>query len=436
MRRLSFTWWQVAWLVLFLSGLSFRARSAAEISESPVDAFALYRIGCVGIVAVILFVRLTLRKTNWVPSLRSGVIGALALYPLYSLLSTVWSVNATWTIYKSCEYLVDLSLVAAVIASVESMAEYRRLVNWSWMLLGSLVVTSWLGTVIDPSDALFSDPTAHLGVLRIRLLGLVPVVSYNDLSEISAVLALVALCRIYFDQESQHRRTRLWCLFGIGVVTLILTQTRGTLFAFMVALVLLLILSRRYLLVTVGGIASVAVVVPLLFFTSLGTRLQEFLLRGETMEGASGMSGRMEMWQETIDKIAQQPWIGYGGFAGGKFVIMSKNSVGSDTLSCYFDSMLNLGVLGLLILLFVVIWVGVLLYRSIRDSRLMVSENYLALEMFIVFTVVAIRSVESTNIITHPMLAFLTVVGGAEVLRRRRQQEAVQAYSADALVAV
>jgi O-antigen ligase len=272
--------------------------------------------------------------------------------------------------------------------------------------------------------------------MHIRLLGLVPVVSYNDLSEIAAILGLVALCRIFLDEESQHKKTRLWCLFGVAIVTLVVTQTRGTFFAFLVAVVLLLLLSHRYFLVALGGITSVAVVIPLLVFTSLGTRLQEFLLRGETLEGASGMSGRMETWQETIDKIAQQPWIGYGGFAGGKFVIMSKNSVGSDTLSCYFDSMLNLGVLGLLILLFVVIWVGVLLYRSIRDSRLMVSENYLALEMFIIFTVVAIRSVESTNLITHPMLAFLTIVGGAEVLRRRRQQVAVQAFSANALVTV
>jgi O-Antigen ligase len=435
MRRLSFAWWQVAWLVLFLSGLSFRARTAAEISDSPVDVFALYRITCVGVVALILFVRLTLRRTNWLPSLFSGVIGVFALYPLFSLVSMAWSVNPSWTIYKSVEYLIDLSMVAAITATMQSTAEYRKLINWSWTLLGLLIVTSWLGAVIDPADALFTDPTVHLAALHIRLLGLVPVVSYNDLSEIAAILALIALCRIFLDQESEHRRTRLWCMFGVAFVTLIVTQTRGAFFAFMVGIVVLLILSRRYLLVTVGGLTSIAIVIPLLFLTSLGTRVQEFFLRGETVEGASGMSGRVDMWQASIDKIAQRPWSGYGGFAGGKFVILSRNSVGSDTLSSYFDSLLNLGVLGLAILLLVVIWVGVLLYRSIRDSRLLESENYLALEMFIVFTVVSIRSFESSNIVTHPMLAFLTTVGAAEVLRRRRQL-VMPAFSANALVAV
>ena len=435
MRRLSFTWWQVAWLVLFLSGLSFRARTAAEISDSPVDAFALYRITCVGVVALILFVRLTLRRTNWLPSLFSGVIGVFALYPLFSLVSMAWSVNPPWTIYKSVEFLIDVSMVAAITATIQSTAEYRKLINWSWTLLGLLIVTSWLGAVIDPADALSADPNIHLAALHVRLLGLVPVVSSNDLSEISAILGLIALCRIFLDQESEHRRTRLWCMFGVAFVTLIVTQTRGAFFAFMVGIVVLLILSRRYLLVTVGGLTSVMIVIPLLFLTSLGTRVQEFFLRGETVEGASGMSGRVDTWQASIDKIAQRPWSGYGGFAGGKFVILSRNSVGSDTLSSYFDSLLNLGVLGLVILLLVLIWVGVLLYRSIRDSRLLESENYLALEMFVVFTVVAIRSLESSNIITHPMLAFLTTVGAAEVLRRRRQL-VMSAFSANALVTV
>ena len=435
MRRLSFTWWQMAWLVLFLSGLSFRARTAAEISDSPVDAFALYRITCVGVVALILFVRLTLRRTNWLPSLFSGVIGVFALYPLFSLVSMAWSVNPPWTIYKSVEFLIDVSMVAAITATIQSTAEYRKLINWSWTLLGLLIVTSWLGAVIDPAGALSADPNIHLAALHVRLLGLVPVVSSNDLSEISAILGLIALCRIFLDQESEHRRTRLWCMFGVAFVTLIVTQTRGAFFAFMVGIVVLLILSRRYLLVTVGGLTSVMIVIPLLFLTSLGTRVQEFFLRGETVEGASGMSGRVETWQASIDKIAQRPWSGYGGFAGGKFVILSRNSVGSDTLSSYFDSLLNLGVLGLVILLLVLIWVGVLLYRSIRDSRLLESENYLALEMFVVFTVVAIRSLESSNIITHPMLAFLTTVGAAEVLRRRRQL-AMSAFSASALVTV
>ena len=434
MRRWSFTWWQVAWLVLFLSGLIFRARTAAEISDSPVDAWALYRIVCVGIVALILFVRLTLRRTNWLPFVFSGVIGLFALYPLFSLVSTVWSVNPPWTTYKSVEFLIDLSMVAAITATIQSVGECRKLANWTWTLLGFLIVTSWIGAAVDPSDALFADYSMHLTALPMRLVGLVPVVSCNDLSEMAAILALVALCRIFLDEESEHKKIQHWCLFGAAFLTLVLTQTRGAFLAFLVGLVVLLILSRRYILVAVGGVTSL-IVIPLLFLTGLGTRVQDFFLRGETVEGASGMSGRVDMWQASIDKIAQRPWSGYGGFAGGKFVILSRNSFGSDTLSSYFDSLVNLGAFGLAILLIVLIVVGTLLYRSIRDSRLLASENYLAIEIFVAFTVVLIRSFESSNLITHPMLAFLTILGVAEFLRRRRQP-AERTFSTEASVTV
>lgn len=434
MSRPSFTWWQIAWLLLFMSGFVFRARTAAEIGDSPVDAFALYRIAGVGIVALILFVRLTLRRTNWLPFLFSGVVGLFALYPLFSLVSTVWSVNPPWTMYKSVEFLIDLSLVAAITATIQSVSEYRRLANWTWTLLGFLIVTSWIGAAVDPSDALFGDYSMHLAVLPIRLVGVMPVISCNDLSEVAAILALVALCRIFLDEESENKKTRNWCLFGVAFVTLVVTQTRGSFLAFLVGLVVLLILSRRYILVTVGGITSI-ILIPLVFLTSLGTSVQAFFLRGETVEGATGMSGRVDTWQASIDKIAQHPWSGYGGFAGGKFVILSRNSLGSDTLSSYFDSLLNLGVFGLVILLIVLILVGTLLYRSIRDSRLLASENYLALEIFLAFTVVLIRSFESSNLITHPMLAFLTIVGVAEFLRRRRQL-VMPAFSTNASGAV
>jgi O-antigen ligase len=143
------------------------------------------------------------------------------------------------------------------------------------------------------------------------------------------------------------------------------------------------------------------------------------------------MSGRLETWQMSFDKIAQHPLSGYGGFAGAKFLVLSKNSVASDTLSSYIDSLLNIGVCGLAILMIVMIWVGYLLFRSIRDSRLSESENHLALEMFVAFIVVAIRSVESSNLVTHPMLPFLTILGVAELLRRSRKQGVLHYSTSD-----
>jgi len=61
--RFPFSWWQTLWILLFVSGLIFRVRTAADINDSPIDAWALFRIGCVGLAAMVLFVRLSLKRT-------------------------------------------------------------------------------------------------------------------------------------------------------------------------------------------------------------------------------------------------------------------------------------------------------------------------------------------------------------------------------------
>jgi O-antigen ligase len=436
MRRFSFTWWHVAWFVLFLSGLSFRARTAAEISQSPVDSFAAYRILCVAIVGSILFFRLTLKKTGWIRYGTQGVIGFFALYALLSLISTVWSVSPAWTLYKSTEFFVDLFTLAAIVASVESVDEYRRFADWTWTLLGILIGTAWLGAIVDPGDALFSDPSMRFAGLPMRLVGVVPVVSCNDLSEYSAIIGLVMLSRIFLrEPESEHKSTRHWIIFGIMFLTMVFAQTRGAFLAFMVGVVVLLILTRRYIAVIVGGATSFVLAVPLLFLTKFGTHVQDYFIRGQKTDEATGMSGRLDTWTQAWDKFVQAPFTGYGGFAGAKFVILSRRSVASDTLSSHFDSLVNIGIFGWLILIITLLWIGYLLYKSLRDHRLTDPENFFALEMFLAFLVLFIRSFESSNLNTHPILAFLTVIGAAEVFRRRRKQAQLEyASSGPALV--
>src|ERR1700674_897744 len=135
----SVSWWQALWFLMLMGGLIFRSRSAGEISRSPVDGLALFRIGCSALVAAVLFFRLTFRRTNWLPFLFSGLIGIFAVFGIISLLSTIWSVNPPWTVYKSVEFLIDVAVVAGIVATLESVEDYRKFINWNWTLRGLLV---------------------------------------------------------------------------------------------------------------------------------------------------------------------------------------------------------------------------------------------------------------------------------------------------------
>ena len=244
-------------------------------------------------------------------------------------------------------------------------------------------------------------------------------VSCNDLSEISAILALVALCRLWTDLDAQSKKNRYRLLFVASITTLIITQTRGTFAAFLIGLVVLLALTRRYWVLVVGGILGAAVGALLLMFTNFSTTVMQVVLRGEAVHEASGLSGRLEVWQLSIHKILERPFIGYGGFAGSRFVVLAKDSPWSDALNTYVDATLNIGIWGFLLLVILVFSIGWVLFRSVHRSSLKQSERYLAMELSLAYTVVIIRSMESGNLITHPMLAFLALLSFAEFLRRR-----------------
>jgi O-antigen ligase len=405
-----------------LSGLVFRGRTAAEINNSAIDAWALYRIGCVALVGAILFVRLTLRKTQWVSQLFSGYVGLFLLFALISIVSTAWSLNAPWTLYKSLEFSVDLATLAAVLATLQTIEDYKKLIDLSWLLLGLLLCSAWLGAAVDPGDALFSDPNLRVIPLPARLVGVFPVVSCNDLSEISATLGLVALCRMWIDPAKQYSRFRYIMLLAFSMVSLVITQTRGSFIAFLVGLVVLLIMTRRYALAVAGGFFTVMAGGALLLLTNFGSTAQNFFNRGQNATQSGGLSGRLQTWTNAYYAIIERPILGWGGFAGSRFAVLDKNSSDSSSLNSFIDCALDLGVVGVIFVLLLVILVGWMLYRNTKNSRPWTVQSAVAVEMFVAFIVLMIRSFESSNLITHPMFSFLTIIGAAETFRHLRQE--------------
>lgn len=419
--RFPFSWWQTLWILLFVSGLIFRVRTAADINDAPIDAWALFRIGCVGLAAMVLFVRLSLKRTRWTPGIFTGVIGVFLMYPLISLISSGWSVRPSWTLYKSVEFSVDVFVIAAIVATLSSAEEYLKFVNWTWVLLGVLALSAWFGAVVDPGEALFGDPGVRIMALPARLVGVLPVVACNELSEISAILGLVALARLMVNPQAQQKKTAYRLLFLASMATLVITQTRGAFAAFFIGLVLLLLLTGRFRLAAVTGVFSFLAGFFLLLFTNFGASVTTFLMRGQTAQETSGISGRGEMWTEALSKILEHPLLGYGGFAGARFVVLSTNSIGGSSLNTYIDSALNIGIAGPIILFIVVFATGRSLWKSIDTRDLARPDSALALEMFLAFVIMMVLSMESGNLITHPPLGFMAILGAAQVLSYERR---------------
>jgi hypothetical protein len=414
----SFTWWQGLFVLCFVSGIVWRVRELQDINSQPIDGFALFRVGLQGLVGLILLFRLFTCKTDWLRPLFTGIIGIVVIFPLISLVSTAWSVRPGWTFYKSMEYLVDLSALAAIIISLRSTEEVEQLVDLAWSLLGIMLLSAWIGAIVDPIDALKLGRLE--GPLAGRLNGIVPNIDANSIGEWSAILAIVALGRLTYDPENKFNGKWYRILFASAVVTLIYAQTRAATAGFVVAVLVLAVLTRQYLRGALLAGAGLLVIGLLSATTNAGAVLLDYLLRGQSLQAVQDVSGRMDWWHYAVFKFWQRPWVGYGGYAGGRFVVLA--GIGryetGDILSSWVQPLIDTGVLGFTALVMAIGGLWGTLLKSAASSALDPPNKRLLIEIICVMTIIQIRSFFTGNLITHDAMPFLIVLGCAEFSRR------------------
>ena len=405
-------WWHGLWLLLFVSALVFRIRTLQDIKETPVDDWAAFRITLVSITALVLFVRLVLRKTDWIPSLFQGLVGALAIYALVCGISTAWSVYPAWTLYKSLEYLTDVSLMAAILISARSLSAWKSLFDWTWLMLGGLLLTVWVGAILWPTQAF----TTGSDLIPLRLLGVMPAIDQNSVGEYAADLAIVAIARLLFLSRERRWRAFYGVLLTFGLVTLVMSQTRAAIIGFLAGAVLVLFFAKRRGMLTTL-IVSVAL---LLSLTAAGNLVGTYWQRNERPEDMETVSGRLPRWEAAWEMAEKRPLIGYGAYAAARFAVLTSNddAAWSSVLNAYVEVLVGTGIMGLIPLLAALIGTWWVLIRALGRAIARSLGQRLALEVLGVLAVITVRSFSTTHLVWHPALEFLAVLGFAEFLRR------------------
>ncbi len=419
--RTSLRWWHGLWLLIFASALVFRVRGAGDIQQNPVDAWAVYRIGIEVLVCAILFLRLALRRTSWFGSMFRGFVGILSAFGVVELASSAWSVYPAWTLYKSSEFLLDVSLLAAVLATVQSAESYKDLFDCTWMLYGLLLVSVWVGVVLWPRQALYPQGF-KVGLLGVWLTGVHPDVSANDVGTFAALLALIAVARLLPITGPKSNRSWYVLLLIASLVTMVLAQTRTAIAGFLFGFFLILLFSKRL------GISAFLsfFVAPLLVLSSVGGLIWAFLERGETSRQLSTLSSRTVWWGAAWKAFWDRPLTGYGAYAGGRFAVLAK--LGASTTSTmhsdYLEVIVGTGIWGMIPFLLALLGTWWFLTQYLRHSSNLTVQDQLAYEAIAVLGLLTLRSVFMTMLSWHPPLHYLAIVGYAEFLRRRRINEA------------
>jgi O-antigen ligase len=409
------SWWHGLWLLLYVSGMTFRIRSVEDIRGTPVDAWAAFRIALVSITALVLAVRLVLRQTDWFPSLFRGVVGAMAIYCLVCGTSTLWSLYPAWTLYKAAEFLVDVALIAAILVSARTLGAWKGLFDWVWLLTSLLSFTVWIEAAVAPAMA-FQQGT---DLLPGRLNGIFPAYDENSVGEDAAVLAIVALSRLLSVTREKRGRAFYFLVLAYALTTLVFSQTRTAIVGFLLGATLVFFFSKRR-----GMLTALVLGIVLLFgLTTAGALADRFWQRNEQQETIETFTGRLPLWEASWKLIQERPFTGYGAYAAGRFGVLTDpdKSEWSSVLNTYVEVLVGTGIAGLIPLFVALFGAGWVLLRASSHSYGEPLEQQLAIQGLGVLSILTVRSIAGPEMIWHHATSFLVVLGYAEFLRRKRK---------------
>lgn len=419
----NWTWWHPLWFFVFFSMLVFRIRDVGDAKANPLDAYAMLRILPEAFVSLTLIIRLILKKPNWLGALFRGIPGAMAIYCLVCIATTPFSVKPDWTAYKSLEFLADVSLLASIVASAEGFFTYKNLVDWTLTFYGLSLIGVWSNLPIWPTEAMDGG----------RLTGVIPVEASNSVGTSGAVLAIVALCRLMpvFGQVKDRAWYTLILIFGL--VSMVLSKTRNAEAAFILAVVMLVVLSPKLRKIAVYGTIAITPVIALAIFLNDQLLHQAWDLavsiaqRDQSDAAVGSLSGRTAWWEYGIQQLMHHPWTGLGAYAAGRFAVLGKLGVGAAAMmhSDWIEVLIGTSIWGLIPFAAALFAAWYYLFRCIRSGTFTRDQRQLALELFALLGMLTMHSFFNDELAWHCPLLYFSILGYAEFIRtHRKPQEA------------
>ena len=419
-------WWHLPWFCIFFSMLVWRIRDVGAASQNPIDGYAMLRILPEGFAAATLIIRLILRKPNWLGSLFRGIPGAMAVYCLICLATTPVSVNAAWTAYKSLEFLADVSLLAAVVASAEGFITYDSLINWTLIFYGISLVGVWLNLPIWPSEAMDGG----------RLTGVIPVEASNSVGTSGGVLAIVAICRLMPIFGKAKNQAWYLMLLVFGMVSMVLSKTRSAEGAFLLAVMMVVVLTPKLRKITIWASVLIIPLLGLAIFMDdrLTGHAYDFLMsvvnRDQSEAAVGSLSGRTAWWAYGWEQLMHHPWTGLGAYAAGRFAVLGKLGVGSAAMmhSDWIEILIGTSFWGIIPFAGALLAAWWFLFRCIRSERFLPEQRQLALECLGLLGMLTLHSFFNDELSWHCPLLYFSILAYAEFIRTYPKAQPVFAF--------
>ncbi len=376
---------EVPLFLMALSTLVFRGRSADELAYNPLDPAAQFRVLCVAL-AMILAAFALISRPLAVPSngrATSLPIRVFFLYVVVVFLGAPQSFSLALTGYRGVELLAGVMVVVGARHLVGDEAGDRIGSVLYWFTVG-LLLSVWIGYIVAPDQAIVYLATKEAPI-PFQIRGLFPSYSANAVGSLGVLLTFWSLARLRRVASPVRSQQMLaYSMAALGLVSLVLAQYRTGYGAFIVALLVYLLLGRRWLLAS--GLLLVMIVVVAKSPSTFAEQAEPFLLRGQTTEQASTLSSRVDFWTAAVPVWEESPLIGKGLLTGTRFEVLAPlgYTYTSGIHSTWVEALVGTGVIGIVLLFssFLIAYKRAY-FRALRSSDLV---------PVLLLTVLAVRS--------------------------------------------
>ena len=413
----------VLWANLFiLSVWIFRGRDAAQLAQNPVDSAALVRILSVAVAGVIVFIIGLVERKEVIGQLLHGLPGLMFAYGFVGLASGIYSPFRALSVYKACEIIVDVSMIAFFLACYPSRTDMKRWIDFNWFMVALLIASVLVGAILFPKRAFHpvsaNPSTANIALFSVQIHGLMPIMNPNSLGVLSALLSIVSLSRI-LHARNQNERTMYITSLVVGVITLVLAQARTSLFGGLLAIMAVLFFNKRFkLLVFVALLLVLAIILS--DFPSL---LLKYVMRGQSSTLFYNLSGRTVYWSFAWEKFLESPIYGYGLSAGTRYVVLAQVGRGAQSTmhNSWLEVLVNVGIVGLIpvALAYVGTWWTLLRISFRPPAWFDRTVRMLSIEMIGLLIILSVRLITGGHSFLHDreLLLYLLVVAYAQQIR-------------------
>lgn len=283
------------------------------------------------------------------------VSGWFFLYTIYFLLSSIWSTEPLMTFGKGIELLLGLGIVLHLSCSVDAIYRLdalRTLLLRFICMIGTIAVGGFLLRIpafVAQGHGIFLNSTADT-----------PFLSSNGLGYISSLLLLSVAAEFLSERMSGQSAIMQ---SGYAIFLFLFAESRTSIVIIVLGIGILL--TRKSWVLAAGYFISISLGVCLELH-----RVLKLFQGHQAQEQFHTLSGRTIMWAAAWRQWKTRPFFGFGGGAGGKFVIYHLGNSSLQVLSSlhngFLEALTGLGAVGFTLGLSVLIMATLLTYRRWR----------------------------------------------------------------------